>query len=65
MIAALTIVLGGWILPAVLTAVMGAYAWRDTRGIGARGLCLLTWALYGVVPLLAWLLYLVALLVRR
>lgn len=65
MIAALTIALGGWILPAVLTVAMAYFARRDTRGLGSAGLRTVTWALYSVVPLLAWLLYLVALLLRR
>jgi hypothetical protein len=52
-----------WPAPVFLTLVMAFFAWKDTRGMASHGLRLATWAIYSVVPLLAWLLYLVALLV--
>lgn len=60
MLAALTITLGWWILPAVITAVLFAVAWDDERAAGNSFGAGLSYFFAALPSLAAWVIYLLA-----
>lgn len=65
MLAALTLTIGVWIIPVVITVAMVAAAWSDTRQAACRGARAFTWLLASVPALFAWLGYAIGCLLLR
>lgn len=60
MIAAITLTLGWWIIPAVVTVALFAMAWRDESSSGGGYFSGLSFALMAIPALIVWCAYLFA-----